>query len=97
MFYISDIHTDIYIYIQIFRNNVVNFCAFFCGFHHNTTDWKSYKKNSFFLGHGSGGQKSQGPPLGQGFFFFFFFSVLGLELRAFTLSHSTSPFLQRVF
>jgi ABC-type uncharacterized transport system permease subunit len=24
---------------------------------------------------------------------FFFFSVLGLELRAYTLSHSTSPFL----
>jgi hypothetical protein len=23
----------------------------------------------------------------------FFFAVLGLELRAFTLSHSTSPFL----
>jgi hypothetical protein len=26
------------------------------------------------------------------FFFFFFFAALGLELRAFTLSHSTSPF-----
>jgi hypothetical protein len=26
-----------------------------------------------------------------------FFSVLGLELRAYTLSHSTSPFLWRVF
>jgi hypothetical protein len=26
-----------------------------------------------------------------------FFAVLGLELRAYTLSHSTSPFLQRVF
>jgi hypothetical protein len=25
------------------------------------------------------------------FFFFFFFVVLGLELRAYTLSHSTSP------
>jgi hypothetical protein len=25
--------------------------------------------------------------------FFFFFIVLGLELRAYTLSHSTSPFL----
>jgi hypothetical protein len=28
--------------------------------------------------------------------FLFFFVVLGLELRAFTLSHSTSPFLWRV-
>jgi hypothetical protein len=27
-----------------------------------------------------------------GFFFFFFFLVLWFELRAFTLSHSTSPF-----
>jgi hypothetical protein len=27
------------------------------------------------------------------YFFFFFFAVLGLEFRAFTLSHSTSPFL----
>jgi hypothetical protein len=26
-------------------------------------------------------------------FFFFFFTVLGFELRAYTLSHSTSPFL----
>jgi hypothetical protein len=26
-------------------------------------------------------------------FFFFFFPVLGFELRAYTLSHSTSPFL----
>jgi NADH:ubiquinone oxidoreductase subunit K len=26
-------------------------------------------------------------------FFFFFFAVLGLELRAYTLHHSTSPFL----
>jgi hypothetical protein len=26
-------------------------------------------------------------------FWFFFFFVLGLELRAYTLSHSTSPFL----
>jgi hypothetical protein len=26
-------------------------------------------------------------------FFFFFFAVLGLELRDYTLSHSTSPFL----
>jgi hypothetical protein len=25
--------------------------------------------------------------------FFFFFVVLGFELRAYTLSHSTSPFL----
>jgi hypothetical protein len=25
-------------------------------------------------------------------FFFFFFVVLGFELRAYTLSHSTSPF-----
>jgi hypothetical protein len=25
--------------------------------------------------------------------FFFFFAVLGLELRAYTLSHSTSPFM----
>jgi hypothetical protein len=32
------------------------------------------------------------------FFFSFFFSVVGLELRAYTLSHSTSPvFLWRVF
>jgi 6-phosphofructokinase len=27
------------------------------------------------------------------FLFFFFFAILGLELRAYTLSHSTSPFL----
>jgi hypothetical protein len=27
------------------------------------------------------------------FFFFFFFAVLGFELRAYTLSHSTSPFM----
>jgi hypothetical protein len=27
----------------------------------------------------------------------FFFSVLGLELRAFTLSHSTSPFVLGIF
>jgi hypothetical protein len=27
----------------------------------------------------------------------FFFAVLGLELRAFTLSHSTSPFFVKVF
>jgi hypothetical protein len=30
-------------------------------------------------------------------FFFFFFVVLGLELRAFTLTHSTALFLWRVF
>jgi hypothetical protein len=28
---------------------------------------------------------------------FFFFVVLGLELRAYTLSHCTSPFLLRIF
>jgi hypothetical protein len=28
---------------------------------------------------------------------FFFFAVLGFELRAYTLNHSTSPFLWRVF
>jgi hypothetical protein len=28
---------------------------------------------------------------------FFFFVVLGLELRAYTLSHSTSPFLEKGF
>jgi hypothetical protein len=28
---------------------------------------------------------------------FFFFEVLGLELRAYTLSHSTSPFYVRHF
>jgi hypothetical protein len=36
----------------------------------------------------------------QGVFFCFcfcFFVVLGLELRAYTLSHSTSPFLCDVF
>jgi hypothetical protein len=27
------------------------------------------------------------------FSFFFFFAILGFELRAYTLSHSTSPFL----
>jgi hypothetical protein len=27
------------------------------------------------------------------FFFFFFFVVMGFELRVYTLSHSTSPFL----
>jgi hypothetical protein len=31
------------------------------------------------------------------FFFFFFFAVLGLELRAYTLSHSTSPFCDGYF
>jgi hypothetical protein len=30
-------------------------------------------------------------------FYFFFLAVLGLELRAYTLSDSTSPFLRRVF
>jgi hypothetical protein len=29
--------------------------------------------------------------------FFFFFAVLGLELRTYTLSHSTSPFLWWIF
>jgi hypothetical protein len=29
--------------------------------------------------------------------FFFFFAVLGFELRAYTLSHSTSPYLRWVF
>jgi hypothetical protein len=33
----------------------------------------------------------------QGFFLFCFFVVLGLELRAYTLSHSTIPFLWWVF
>jgi hypothetical protein len=28
---------------------------------------------------------------------FFFFSVLGLELKAFTLSHSTSPIFMKGF
>jgi hypothetical protein len=31
------------------------------------------------------------------FLVFYFFAVLGLELRAYTLSHSTSPFLWRFF
>jgi hypothetical protein len=31
------------------------------------------------------------------FFFFFFFVLLGLELRAFTLSHTTSPFYDGYF
>jgi hypothetical protein len=31
------------------------------------------------------------------FFFFFFFAVLGFKLRAYTLSHSTSPFFVKVF
>jgi hypothetical protein len=31
------------------------------------------------------------------FFFFFFFAVLGLEFWSYILSHSTSPFLWRVF
>jgi hypothetical protein len=30
-------------------------------------------------------------------FYFIFFAVLGLELRAYTLSHSTSPFLMKGF
>jgi hypothetical protein len=30
-------------------------------------------------------------------FFFFFFPVLGFELRAFALSHSTSPFFVKGF
>jgi hypothetical protein len=33
----------------------------------------------------------------EGLFFFFFFEVLGFELRAYTLSCSTSPFFVRVF
>jgi hypothetical protein len=43
------------------------------------------------------------PPLLEPFcqsflmFFFFFFAVLGLELRAFTLSHSTSPIFVKGF
>jgi hypothetical protein len=32
-----------------------------------------------------------------GAFFFFFFSVLGLELRPFALSHSTSPIFEMGF
>jgi hypothetical protein len=31
------------------------------------------------------------------FFFFFFFAVLGFELRAYTLSHSASPFCDGFF
>jgi hypothetical protein len=31
------------------------------------------------------------------FFFFFFFALLGLELRAFTLSHSTNPIFVKGF
>jgi hypothetical protein len=31
------------------------------------------------------------------FFFFFFFAVLGFELRAFTLSHSTCPIFVKGF
>jgi hypothetical protein len=34
---------------------------------------------------------------GYSLFFFFFFAVLGSELRAYTLSHSTNPFLCWVF
>jgi hypothetical protein len=34
---------------------------------------------------------------GRFFFVFFFFGVLGLELRDFTLSHSTSPFCDEYF
>jgi hypothetical protein len=30
-------------------------------------------------------------------FFFFFFALLGLELRAYTLSHSISPFVLGIF
>jgi hypothetical protein len=33
----------------------------------------------------------------KSFFFFSFFAVLGLELRAFTLSHSTSPIFVKGF
>jgi hypothetical protein len=33
------------------------------------------------------------PPTRPLFCFFFFFAVLGLELRAYTLSHSTGSFL----
>jgi hypothetical protein len=31
------------------------------------------------------------------FVFFFFFAVLGLELRTYTLSHSTAPFMMVFF
>jgi hypothetical protein len=31
------------------------------------------------------------------YFILFYFAVLGLELRAFSFSHSTSPFLWQVF
>jgi hypothetical protein len=34
---------------------------------------------------------------GNGFIYLFIFVVLGLELRAFTLSHSTSPFFCWIF
>jgi hypothetical protein len=30
-------------------------------------------------------------------YYLFIFAVLGFELRAYTLSHSASPFLRRVF
>jgi hypothetical protein len=57
------------------------------------------------------GQRSAVPspevPLGQDlvhglespscFFFFFFFAVLGFELRAYTLRHSTSSFYNEIF
>jgi hypothetical protein len=33
----------------------------------------------------------------QCFFVFVFFAVLGFELMAFTLNHSTSPFCEQVF
>jgi hypothetical protein len=35
--------------------------------------------------------------MGAGVEGFLFFSLLGFELRAYTLSHSTSPFLRGVF
>jgi hypothetical protein len=47
---------------------------------------KGYQYENFY---------KEGKPLGKREFFFF--SVLGLELRAYTLSHSTSPFFVRGF
>jgi hypothetical protein len=38
------------------------------------------------------GKEAMGAGERQGDFFFFFFLVLRLELRAYTLSYSTSPF-----
>jgi hypothetical protein len=44
-----------------------------------------------------GTKPSTQEPFGEHIFFLIFFLVLGFELKAYTLSHSTSPFFVMVF